>query len=129
MKVADANVLVYLVVNSDRTAWARKLFEADSEWYAPTLWRYEVMNVLCTLARRKMLDDAQALEAWNLAERLMQGREIDPSPAAALQLALAHGISGYDAQYVALAREMKCRLLTGDGGIRKAFPEVVGEVG
>lgn len=125
MKVVDAKVLVYLLVQNDQTPWARRLFEQDGDWYAPSLWRFEVMNVLCTLTRRKVLDASQALEAWNLAVRLMLDRDIDPDPVQTMQLAMAHGISGHDAQYVSLAKEMNCELLTADAALRRAFPELV----
>ena len=41
MIVVDTNLLVYLLVPSGLTAQAEAVFEQDSQWIAPLLWRSE----------------------------------------------------------------------------------------
>jgi predicted nucleic acid-binding protein len=54
---------------------------------------------------------------------LLDNHEHEPDAAAALAIALEHRISAYDAQYVALALQLKPLLITEDRKLQRALPE------
>ncbi len=56
-----------------------------------------------------------------LSTFVIREREVDPQRA--LDGALSSGLSAYDSEYVTLARELRCRLVTNDGRILKAVPQ------
>ena len=65
-----------------------------------------------------------ALRKMRVAERLIGGRTVEVETEGVLRLADASGLSGYDAEYVRLAEDLGLRLLTTDGPVLEAFPDV-----
>ena len=53
---------------------------------------------------------------------LMRNRETEADPQQALELCIRHGISGYDAQFVALATSQCISLVTEDQQLMRKFP-------
>jgi predicted nucleic acid-binding protein len=80
----------------------------------PSLLYYEVANILLFGRSRPPVDEAaEALSDLFSIPLLL----VSPEPAAAdaaLRLALRHGLSYYDATYVALAEALDCALVTAD---------------
>ncbi|MFW6313566.1 MAG: type II toxin-antitoxin system VapC family toxin, partial [Spirochaetota bacterium] len=66
----------------------------------------------------------EATKAFTGALATFSSREHEVAPDAALRIALESGLSAYDAEYVALARELGCTLLTNDGRIVREAPDV-----
>jgi predicted nucleic acid-binding protein len=93
---------------------------------APELLRYEVANVLVHGAG---LDAAAARSGHErfLALEVRTFALGDDEYGAALDLALTHGITVYDASYVALARALGARFATADRRLaeRLADPDLV----
>jgi predicted nucleic acid-binding protein len=58
------------------------------------------------------------------AEELIVEPEIEVEPRAILGVANAKKLSAYDAEFVALAMALRVKLVTADGGILKAVPEL-----
>ena len=65
-----------------------------------------------------------ALRKMRVAERLIGGCTVEVETEGVLRLADALGRSGYDAEYVRLAEDLGLRLLTTDGPVLEAFPDV-----
>lgn len=124
MIVADANLLLYLVVQGLRTETARGVVEADDAWAAPPLWRSEVLSALGRYVRRGDLDAGSALMMYAGAEAAIGDRAFDPEPADVLALSAASGCSTYDCEYVAVARALGVPLVTADKEVLRAFPRI-----
>jgi predicted nucleic acid-binding protein len=122
--VVDTNVLVHLHLSDDGRLAAEELLLSDSEWVAPALWRSEFRNALVTHLRRGVLSLDQALLVQAEAEDLMSGSEYDVDSDTVLRLAESSGCSAYDCEYVALAKSLGCRLVTGDKQVQSAFPDI-----
>lgn len=124
MIVADTNLIAYLVLPGERTAAAEAVLLRDPAWAAPTLWKSELRNILATYVRagRVALDDALAMA--KRAEDLMAGREFSVPTEAVLVLAAESGCVAYDCEFVALARALALPLVTADGRVLEAFPDV-----
>lgn len=122
MIVADANVIAYFWLPGEFTAQAEAVLERDADWIVPYLWRSEFRNILATYVRAKRLaaNDAQGIYAS--AEDMLRGREYAVTGRAALDLAFSSNMSAYDCEYVALAEEFSCKLVSGDRKLVKAFP-------
>jgi predicted nucleic acid-binding protein len=124
MIVADANLLVYLHVPSDLSAAAEVVFDQDSEWVAPLLWRSEFRNALLGLIRQGALTVEIAQEVARHAELWMGAWEYPVNTDMVLELAKASGCSSYDCEYVFVAQHLDAPLITADRQILKAFPSI-----
>jgi predicted nucleic acid-binding protein len=123
MIVADTNVLAYVMIEGEFTASARELWKRDPEWRLPTLWRHEFLNLLATTVRQggMALSDAGAL--WEEAIGLFSPLEQPVDMGRALRLATEHPISAYDAQFIALAKDLRISCITEDQRLLRLFPD------
>jgi predicted nucleic acid-binding protein len=115
MIVVDANIILYAVVTSAETELAERVARRDPDWLVPPLWRYEVINALTTLARNKVIRPELAERAMVDAEFLVSAGEAPVDQMMVLRTALRFGISGYDAQYIALAQTRGVLCVSADG--------------
>lgn len=125
MIVVDVNVIVYLLTDTPHHSLAVRLYEQGNEWRVPPLWRHEMINVLGTLTRNEVLDREAALQLWRNALDLFAAREQQPDMEQALALAVDHGVSVYDAQYVTLAVALDTHLVSEDKKLQHRFPQRV----
>ena len=123
MIVVDTNLLVYLLVPSGLTAQAEAVFEQDSQWITPLLWRSEFRSALVGLIRQGNITVDIAREIAHRAESWMSGREYPASTDRVLRLAAGSVCSSYDCEFVAVAQDLAVPLVTADRQILRAFPE------
>jgi len=123
MIVADTNLISYLVITSERTSDAQKVLEKDPLWAVPYLWRSEFCNVLSVYLRKQFLTLADAQINFEHAQQLILGREYQVVPGRVLELAAASSCTSYDCEFVALAQDLRVKLVTGDKQILAQFPE------
>lgn len=122
MIVADSNLIASCVLESSTTEAARRLRASDNEWYVPKLWRYEVANILATMIRVRGLPSETAISIFDALSESLKPYERDPLADDVFALVSDYGITGYDAQFVALAQELHCTLYTQDKEILAKFP-------
>jgi predicted nucleic acid-binding protein len=101
--VVDNSVLVSAALQTDKHVLARRVASHDGNWIVPPLWQYEFTNAIATLARRGTLNELAAREALDRGRLLVGSRAVAVDQHEVLRFSLRFGISGYDAQYVALA--------------------------
>jgi predicted nucleic acid-binding protein len=119
--LVDTNVLAYLMLEGDRTSAAQELFERDADWRSEAFIMVEFSNVLTTYVRTKVLSRDQGLKLLAGAEKLVPVLT-SVQNARALEVATQFGISAYDARFVALAIQMKVKLVTEDAKLRAVVP-------
>jgi predicted nucleic acid-binding protein len=119
--LVDTNVLAYLMLEGDRTSAAQELFERDADWRSEAFIMVEFSNVLTTYVRTKVLARDQGLKLLAGAEKLVPVLT-SVQNTRALEVATQFGISAYDARFVALAIQMKVKLVTEDAKLRAAVP-------
>jgi predicted nucleic acid-binding protein len=124
MLVADTNVLIELFLPSPSSQVVLACRDADDDWRLPSLWMHEFRHVLLKYLRAGRLDLSIALNHLVVAERKFLPRTIAIANAEALQLAHQVGCSSYDAEFVVLAQQLACPLLTFDRKLLQLFPEV-----
>lgn len=123
MIVADANILLYMVIEGERTEECRSLYKRDPEWVFPMLWKDEVSNVLVTYERHGLLTREESLRAFTQAMDIVDAREYSIPIDFILSVAEKTSCSGYDSQYIALAENLGLKLYTYDKKILKNCPE------
>ena len=124
MIVVDTNILAYLYLPGEFTEAAEALLESDPDWAAPVLWRSEFRNILAGYVRRGSLSFDQALAIQEEAESLLAGAEYEVDSRSVMMLVKDSDCSAYDCEFVVLARQLGISLVTMDGKLLRAFPEV-----
>ena len=124
MIVADSNLIASSVLVSAATEAALSVREHDDDWRVPRLWRYEVLNIFATMIKTKRLSRVVGESLYAQLLAVLGPQELDASPESVLKLVEDHAISGYDAQFVALAQELGVPLYTQDRELLKKFPSV-----
>lgn len=128
MIVVDTNIIIHIHVHSERTALTLQALKKDPYWVAPPLWQSEFRNVMTGYIRRRILKLEDAKLVMKSALKTMEDREILPPSNLVLDLAAASNCSAYDCEYVALAKHLNIKLLTGDNEILRSFPETAVEL-
>lgn len=130
MIVADATLLIHLTVPSatprDAEA-ARAVAQKDPVWVVPPLWASEVRNVVAKYARGWFITHEQARAAVREIEAFVAVQPV--SHGEVLDAAFAFEVSGYDAEYVALAERLDVPLVTSDKRVLAAVARAVAPVG
>ena len=124
MIVVDTNVIAYLLIPGDRTEIAELLLAKDKEWVAPFLWRSEFRNILALYIRQNIITLDQAKPVMTEAENLMLNHEFAVNSLDVLDLAKTSACSAYDCEFVALAKQLRVKLVTSDKRLIAAFPTV-----
>ena len=122
MYVVDTNIVVYLLLQGDRTVAARSLFEQDADWRTDSFLLVEFCNVLATMIRVRSLAPSRARETLAQAEKLFGSRWYAAAHSDALTLAEQCRISVYDARFLVVAKMHGARLVTEDVKLRRAVP-------
>ena len=123
MIVADVNLLVCLLVHGEFTSLAERALRRDRRWVAPRSHRGELLNVLATNVRAGTVRAETFDSLWRRAYRTV-ATPADPDPAEVLRLSVESRIATYDCEYVAMARQRRLRLVTNDGPMQRAFPDL-----
>jgi predicted nucleic acid-binding protein len=122
--VVDTNILAYLLIEGDQTDKVRRLLTRDTHWVAPSFWRIEFLNVLLNYAKYQSVSPKNVKMIWEASFQLSHLREESVEAGQALDLALKHKITGYDALFVALAQNLKTVCVTQDKALRIAVPHL-----
>ncbi|WP_395744155.1 PIN domain-containing protein [Prosthecobacter sp.] len=97
------------------------LVQRKVQFYAPALVLAEVAAAVARATQQSSLGEVGALRVSHLPR--LTFRHIDlPFASAAARVAARHGIQGADSHYVALARELRCPLITNDEEILRRCP-------
>lgn len=124
MIIADANLILYRYLNGPLTPLADAALARDPDWRTTALWRCEFTSAVVKMIRADVLDEAAATAAMNAAAADMVPREVEVPQEQALGAALRHGISAYDAQYIALAEMLGHRCVTADAHLARKTPAI-----
>ena len=119
--VVDASVAVKWFLPEQHDSIARRLLAQDYERVAPELVVTEVSHVFTKRHRR----DEMTAETARVSIQTLAGLVLIVETASlaleALNLAIAHQRSAYDALYAALALRERCQLVTADRRLYEAL--------
>ena len=123
MIVVDTNIIAHFWLLSDYTELCEQLFQWDSEWVAPVLWKSEFRNVVNLYMRKKLIDLSEAIQITEKAENQMKESEFHVNSVQVYILADKSECSSYDCEFISLAEGLDIKLITMDKQILRAFPE------
>ncbi|OGR97938.1 MAG: hypothetical protein A2V88_15050 [Elusimicrobia bacterium RBG_16_66_12] len=127
--VIDASSAMAWALPDEHSARAEKILARvteESSLWIPSLWWYEVANVVVMARRRKRLSEAQGARVIELLSRFPLQTDSSPgamSAARLSQLAQEHALSAYDAAYLELAERRGLALVTFDRELIRAARE------
>jgi predicted nucleic acid-binding protein len=121
MIVVDASVVAFLFIEGEESGTVRKLYQYDPEWVTPPILNHEMLTILAAVGWAE--GDVGAVEAiWREVRGVLGSRQQVPDPVRSLRLAVELGVSGYDAQYLALATQLHFPLISCEKRLLEAFP-------
>lgn len=124
MIVVDTNVMVRLVVGGPDGVEAARLFRVDPEWAAPALLFSELRNALIGMVRHGSVTLDQAKAMCDATALVLADRITSVPATQVIDIAHEHGLTAYDAEFVAVARTLGVRLATLDHQILRGAPDV-----
>jgi len=123
MIVVDVNTIAYLWIPGEMTGFAEKTLERDSAWVSPILWKSEFRNILAQYLRRGLIHFKTAQRCLDGAESQMSGHEYIIPSSLIMRKVTDYHCSAYDCEYMALADDLRIKLVTSDRQILKEFSE------
>ncbi|MDX8377683.1 MAG: type II toxin-antitoxin system VapC family toxin [Mariprofundales bacterium] len=122
MIVADTNIISYFLLPTPYSNSVDFLYQLDSNWIAPILWKSEFRNVLALYLRKKILSLDKAFQLQDSAESIMAHNEFEISSSQVLSLVDKSNCSSYDCEFIALAHHLNVSLITQDKKVLREFP-------
>ena len=124
--VLDASVLIRSAIDREPKAreWVRAVEAGEIEGHVPDVAYAETVGGLAKYVRARLVAPkiaAQIVDDVVLLPLHSHGHA--RLAAASLALALEHGLSAYDASYLALARSLETTLITADRRLAAVAPE------
>ena len=128
MIVADSTLLVHFalpVARVNDVLAAKDVYRQDSVWRATPLWKSEVRNVGVKYMRAGDLSLGDLTDALAVLDDMLRESVETVEHDEVLRAALGFGLSGYDAEYVALAERLGVPLVTSDKRVLLAVGRAV----
>jgi predicted nucleic acid-binding protein len=115
--VIDTSVTMAWCFEDEATEGTESLLESlvQDEAVVPSIWKFEVTNVLLVAERRSRINEAQASRFLDLLAQLPIRVDVSPVDARSLLSAgRQHGLTAYDSAYLVLAERLGAPLATLD---------------
>ncbi len=123
MIVVDNNVISgFVLPKDDFHAEAVAVRKKDADWHAPALFRSEFRSV----ARKNLIkgeSEDLLIQAAQAAKMSVTIHELNDAEVFSIIREMPK-TSSYDAEYVALARQLGCRLVTTDEEVLRLHPQL-----
>src|SRR2546425_779601 len=118
MVVADTNIIAALFIRTAHSDKSLALRTRDAVWRTDPFALVEFSNVLATYERASYLTKAEAVERLRLAEEFLKPNFYNVPHATALEFAMRHKVTAYDARFLAVAQHFHNKLTTEDRLLR-----------
>ena len=122
MFVVDTNIIAALYVRGTYTDAVKQLRGRDQVWRTDPFALVEFSNILATYERARYLNKAVAKDCLADAQSFLRPYYFAVTHDAALEMAIRYRITAYDGRFLALANQLRSRLVTEDAKLRAAAP-------
>lgn len=120
MIVVDCTVVAdFFIGDAGMQRSVQNLMEADSEWIAPVLWRYEFGHVLLKEVRAGRMSQVLMDQLLTAGEKLIVESVVDFDASAIAELSHTRNLSFYDASYVWLGQVRGLPFFTRNGKLAR----------
>ena len=132
--VVDASVGIKLFLVESLSDGAHALFtgltsDPPARFHVPDLFYIECTNILWKYVKRAGLSQEDArLFVQQLGQLALLASPTEALTSDALDIALAHDITAYDAAYVALAQQLDLPLITADARLARSLADTAHDV-
>lgn len=123
MIVVDSNIIAYWLLPGEKMAEAESVWQKDSNWIVPPLWKSEFRNILAQYLRHKKLSLLESQTLLREAETILEHKVYEVDSDWVLRLVNISSCSAYDCEYVSLAQRFGVLLVTADKEVLREFPE------
>lgn len=123
MIVVDSNIIAYWLLPGEKMAEAESVWQRDSNWIVPPLWKSEFRNILAQYLRHKKLSLVESQALLKEAEAILEHKAYEVDSDWVLRLVNRSSCSAYDCEYVSLAQRFGVLLVTADKEVLREFPE------
>lgn len=117
MIISDSTLLIHFALptaGADDVARAKKVYAQDPDWRVTALWKSEVRHVGIKYVRSGALLRGDLIVALHLLDGMLASKTEVVTHVEALDAAFRYELSGYDAEYAALAERLGVPLVTSD---------------
>jgi hypothetical protein len=121
MIVVDSTVVTFLFLEGELTEAVKELHRIDPDWVTPPILNHEMLNILAVVGTADKTV-APMEEIWRGIRALIGPRQQVPDPLRSLRLAIELHVSGYEAQYFALAEQLNIPLVTEEKRLLELVP-------
>ncbi len=124
--ILDASVALCWLFEDQATAYTDSVLDrlvGGDDVVAPTIWPFEIANVVAVAERRKLVNPAQAvafLQTLGQLSIVVDRTKVEHVFNAVLDAARRYRLSAYDAGYLELAMRESLPLATVDAALRAA---------
>lgn len=122
MIVVDSNIIAYWLLPGEKMAEAENVWQKDSNWIVPPLWKSEFRNILAQYLRHKNLSLPETQALLKEAETILEHKAYEVDSDWVLRLVNISSCSAYDCEYVSLAQRFGVLLVTADKEVLREFP-------
>lgn len=122
MRVADTNLIAYMLIDGPFTDSANRVHLRDPRWIAPVIWHSELLNVLATSVREEIITIRKARDVLIHSPAFIEDYEL--SSLEVLDLSVESKFATFDCFYVFLARKLDLKLVTADKKLLRQFTDV-----
>ncbi|MGH7706358.1 MAG: type II toxin-antitoxin system VapC family toxin [Vulcanimicrobiaceae bacterium] len=124
--VLDASTALAAILPDEESGFARAATAraVHEGLVVPALWPYEIQNALAMAFRRNRIDAESLSDALDALRGLDAQLEPPQGLGHELRLAQTHGLTAYDAAYLAVALNTGATLATNDQRLRHAAEKV-----
>lgn len=120
--VVDASVAAVWLMDDEDHQIAEAAYQSveSGDAIVPQIWQFEIRNILLTSARRRRISVGDVESLLTVVDELGMSTDNEPDFDAAMQLALTHNLTFYDALYLELAIRRNAQLATLDSALARA---------
>jgi hypothetical protein len=122
--IVDTLVIASFWLPGEFSEAAIQALKKDAQWAAPFLWRSQFRNIIAARLRRREIMLELGLKFLAGAERMLQGSEFFVPYGQVMEQVRKSNCSAFACEFVALAHDLECPLITLDAQTVADFPKL-----
>jgi predicted nucleic acid-binding protein len=122
--IVDTLIIASFWLPSEFSEAAIQALKKDPQWTAPFLWRTQFRNIVAARLRRREITLELGLKFLAGAETMLKGSEFFVPYGQVMEQVRRSNCSAFACEFVALAQDLNCPLITLDAQTIADFPKL-----